>query len=105
MRNNLSEIFEALKGLMQGNGLAALFFNIVLDKVMREGSAETSGTIIRNLSQLLGYANNLDGMLTSFKRISRTLKRKVQSSVAKSVKRKPGTGRIDCLMADKRAIL
>src|SRR6202012_3761862 len=54
IRNNLSEAFEAMDGLRQGDGLAALFFNIVLEKV------ETSGTIFRKLSQLLGYADDLD---------------------------------------------
>ena len=60
VRNNLSESFEALEGLRQGDGLAALFFNIVLEKVIRESNVETSGTIFRKLSQLLGYADDLD---------------------------------------------
>ena len=34
IRNNLSEAFEAMDGLRQGDGLAALFFNIVLEKVI-----------------------------------------------------------------------
>lgn len=60
IRNNLSDIFEAEEGLRQGDGLAALFFNIVLEKVIRESNVETSGTIFRKLSQLLGYADDLD---------------------------------------------
>ena len=60
IRNNLSEAFEAMDGLRQGDGLAALFFNIVLEKVIRESNVETSGTIFRKLSQLLGYADDLD---------------------------------------------
>jgi len=60
IRNNLSEEFETRDGLRQGDGLAALFFNIVLEKVIRESSVETSGTIFRKLSQLLGYADDLD---------------------------------------------
>src|SRR6202012_3044151 len=54
------EAFEAMDGLRQGDGLAALFFNIVLEKVIRESNVETSGTIFRKLSQLLGYADDLD---------------------------------------------
>ena len=50
IRNNLSEPFEALEGLRQGDGLAALFFNIVLEKVIH--TVETSGTIFRKLSQV-----------------------------------------------------
>ena len=60
IRNNLSETFEAMDGLRQGDGLAALFFNIVLEKVIRESNVETSGTIFRKLSQILGYADDLD---------------------------------------------
>ena len=60
IRNNLSEAFEAMDGLRQGDGLAALFFNIVLEKVIRESNVETSGNIFRKLSQLLGYADDLD---------------------------------------------
>jgi len=49
-----------MDGLRQGDGLASLFFNIVLEKVIRESNVETSGTIFRKLSQLLGYADDLD---------------------------------------------
>ena len=34
-------------------------FNIVLEKVIRESNVETSSTIFRKLSQLLGYADDL----------------------------------------------
>ena len=60
IRNNLSEEFETTDGLRQGDGLAALYVNIVLEKVIRESGVETSGTIFRKLSQLLGYADDLD---------------------------------------------
>ncbi len=60
IRNNLSDAFEVMDGLRQGDGLASLFFNIVLEKVIRESNVETSGTIFRKLSQLLGYADDLD---------------------------------------------
>ena len=62
IRSNLSEPFEALEGLRQGDGLAALFFNIVLEKVIRESNVETSGTIFRKLSQVLGYADEEKGV-------------------------------------------
>ena len=57
---HLSEPFEALEGLRQGDGLAAQFFNIVLEKVILESRVETSGTIFRKLSQLMGYADDLN---------------------------------------------
>src|SRR6201996_4384548 len=59
IRNNLSEAFEAMDGLRLGDGLAALFFNIVFEKVIRESNVETSATIFRKLNQLLGYADDL----------------------------------------------
>ena len=60
IRNNLSEIFETMDGLRQGDPLATLLFNIVLEKIVRNSTVETSGTIYRKTSQLLGYADDLD---------------------------------------------
>src|ERR1700744_5540089 len=60
IRNNLSEIFETMDGLRQGDPLATLLFNIVLEKIVRNSTVETSGTIYKKTSQLLGYADDLD---------------------------------------------
>jgi hypothetical protein len=60
IRNNLSEFFETLDGFRQGDPLSTLLFNVVLEKVVRDSNVETSGTIYRKASQLLGYADDLD---------------------------------------------
>lgn len=60
IRNNLSETFETIDGLRQGDPLSTLLFNIVLEKVIRTSMIETSGTIYRKTSQLLGFADDLD---------------------------------------------
>lgn len=39
-----------------------MLFNIVLEKVIRSSNVETSGTIYRKTSQLLGFADDLDLM-------------------------------------------
>lgn len=41
IRNNLFDTFKDLEGLRQGDGLATLFFNIVLEKVIQESDVET----------------------------------------------------------------
>lgn len=60
IRNNLSETFETIDGFRQGDPLSTLMFNIVLEKAIRSSNVETSGTIYRKSSQLLGYADDLD---------------------------------------------
>lgn len=80
VRNNLCEVLKALE---------ALFFNIVLEKVIRESNVETSAKIFQKVvSQLLCYADDLIGreILTSSMKISLKLKRRKPSSVSKSVR-------------------
>lgn len=58
--SDLSEPFEALHGVRQGDGLACLLFNLALEKVIRDSGIEIRATIFENSVQLLAYADDID---------------------------------------------
>jgi hypothetical protein len=58
--NDLSDPFENKEGLRQGDGLAQLFFNMVLEYAIRSSRIETNGTIFHKTSQILAYADDVD---------------------------------------------
>lgn len=53
IRNKLSEVFDIEEGLRQGDPLATLLFNLVLEAAVRATDMDTSGTIFTKSSQLL----------------------------------------------------
>jgi hypothetical protein len=62
IRNKLSDVFDIEEGLRQGDPLATLLFNLVLEAAVRTMDMDTNSTIFTKSSQLLGYADDLDIM-------------------------------------------
>ena len=62
IRNKLSEAFDNEEGLRQGDPLATLLFNLILEAAVRTMAIDTSSTIFTKSSQLLGFADDLDIM-------------------------------------------
>lgn len=60
IRGQLSLPFETEEGLRQGDPLATLLFNIVLEKAIRNTDVDTRGTIFMKSKQLLAYADDVD---------------------------------------------
>jgi hypothetical protein len=58
--NDLSDPFDNKDGLRQGDSLAQLFFNVVLEYAIRKSGIETYGTIFHKSSQILAYADDVD---------------------------------------------
>jgi hypothetical protein len=54
-----SETFTANNGLKQGDAIAPLLFNVVLEMVLRKANVNTKCNIIRNTSQILAYADDI----------------------------------------------
>lgn len=60
IRNRLSESFTTADGLRQGDPLASLLFNIVLEKAVRSSNVNVHNTIYRKSVQLVAYADDID---------------------------------------------
>lgn len=56
----LSAYFTTMNGLRQGDPLATLLFNIVLDKVVKDSKIEVGKTIYTKSSQILAFADDID---------------------------------------------
>jgi hypothetical protein len=56
IQSNLSAPFTTHKGVRQGDALACLLFNIMLEYVIRSG-IQTTGTIFYKLVQPMAYAD------------------------------------------------
>ncbi|GFU10612.1 reverse transcriptase domain-containing protein [Trichonephila clavipes] len=56
----LSEPFTTERGLRQGDLLACLVFNLVLEKYIRDSGLDRSGTLWNRSVQLLAYADDID---------------------------------------------
>jgi hypothetical protein len=48
------------QGLRQGDVLSTLFFNVVLEVIVRRANLQATGTIYNNETQLLAYADDID---------------------------------------------
>jgi hypothetical protein len=62
VQSYLSNPLEAKNGLRQGDALACLLFNIVLEKLVRDSGIQTRGTIFYKTVQMLAYADDVDLM-------------------------------------------
>ena len=60
IRNRYSDAFDIEEGLRQGDPLATLLFNLVLEAAVRSMDMDTSSTIFTKSTQLLGFADDLD---------------------------------------------
>jgi len=59
IKSELSEPFQVTKGLKQGDGLASMLFNLVLEFVIRQLKVDTNGTLQNKLVQITGYADDI----------------------------------------------
>lgn len=57
--NMESDTFETSAGLKQGDAIAPLLFNIVLEMILRKANINIERNIIRNTSQILAYADDI----------------------------------------------
>jgi sorting nexin-29 len=55
---NVSSEFK-VKGLRQGDAIAPLLFNIVLEIAIRRSKVETKGTIFDKCNQIMAYADDV----------------------------------------------
>jgi hypothetical protein len=60
IQNDCSKSFENRQGLRKGDVLSTLFFNVVLEVIVRRANLQTTGTIYNKETQLLAYADDLD---------------------------------------------
>ena len=58
--SELTETFDVKKGFRQGDALSCDFFNIILDRIVRNSHVNTRGTIFHKSVQLLAYADDID---------------------------------------------
>jgi hypothetical protein len=55
----ISEDFTLSKGLRQGDAIAPLLFNIVLEIAIQRSNVGTQGTIFSKCSQIMAYADDI----------------------------------------------
>lgn len=60
VQSAMSESFETVTGLRQGDSLSPMLFNIALEKAIRNSQIESTGNIYYKSIQLLGYADDLN---------------------------------------------
>jgi hypothetical protein len=60
IQTDCSESFETRQGLRQGDVLSTLFFNVVLEVIVRRANLQTTITIYNKETQLLAYADDID---------------------------------------------
>lgn len=56
----LTDDFEVLAGLKQGDRLALKLFNLILERVMRRTTVDTNATLMNRSVQVVGYADDLN---------------------------------------------
>jgi hypothetical protein len=62
IQTELTEPTTTRKGLKQGDGLASLIFNIVLEYIIRKSNINTDGTLIYKPIQIAAYADDVNIM-------------------------------------------
>lgn len=60
INNSVSGLLQVKKGVKQGNSLAPVLFNLVLEAVIRRAKINGASTLINKSIQILGYADDLD---------------------------------------------
>jgi hypothetical protein len=60
VQGSVSSFFVSKRGLRQGDALSTTLFNIALEGIVRRAGINRSGTIFTKLTQLLGFADDID---------------------------------------------
>jgi hypothetical protein len=71
IQNYLTDHFEVRRGLKQGDGLAPLLFNIVLEYAIRQSSVDVSSSLIYKSGQTVGYADDINIMERSMQTVEK----------------------------------
>jgi hypothetical protein len=58
VQTKMTEIFEIRDGMKQGDGLAPLLFNLVMELVVREVTADRNDKLQYTIIERAGYADN-----------------------------------------------
>lgn len=66
---SLSERFEDSRGLRQGDLLSTTFFNIMLEKVIKESGVRRSQTVLKYKNQCITYVDYVDKLNRSTERV------------------------------------
>jgi hypothetical protein len=61
IQNDCFESLETRQGLRQGDLLSTLFFNVVLEVIVRRANLQTTGTIYNKETQTLAYSDDIHG--------------------------------------------
>jgi hypothetical protein len=59
-KTNYKKPISVTNRVWQGDALACLLFNIILEKVIRDAAVNTRGIIFYKSVQILAYADNID---------------------------------------------
>jgi hypothetical protein len=59
VQTDLTTTFKIEQGLKQGNGLAPMIFNLVLEYVIRKLPVDANGTLEFKMCQIVGYADDI----------------------------------------------
>jgi hypothetical protein len=71
IQNDLTDLFEVKRGLKQGDGLAPLLFNIVLEYAIRQLSVDVNSSLICKSDQIVGYADDINIMGRSMQTVEK----------------------------------
>jgi sorting nexin-29 len=71
IRSDLSDPITKKKGLIQGDLLACLLFNLALETVVRNAGIQKKETVFYKSVQLLAYADDTDTMVISRKALKK----------------------------------
>jgi sorting nexin-29 len=59
VQTELTDTFEITQGPKQGDGLAPVLFNLALEYVIRKLPADTNGTLVYKMNQVVGCADDI----------------------------------------------
>jgi len=67
-------------GLRQGDALSCMFFNLALEKVIRDSEIETEGTTYNKSTQILAYTNDIVTVGRSIEVLKETMKKSMKTA-------------------------
>jgi hypothetical protein len=71
IQNDLTDHFEVKRGLKQGDGLAPVLFNIVLEYDIRQLSVDVNASLIYQAGQIVGYVDDINVMGRSIQTVEK----------------------------------
>jgi hypothetical protein len=71
VQNDLTDHYEVKTGLKQGDGLAPLLFDIVLEYAIEKLSVDVNSSLIYKSGQIVGYADDINIMGRSMQTVEK----------------------------------